>query len=230
MKKLFIGSIVIVSIFATSAQAQMTGSRLGKNAGAEDADKIVEIVVECVAGRRGPFADRVMRALPGSAAESKLLVSNEGDFSICMDDDKQFVTPGSAELRFTPRAFRIALARTLARKELRKIQPADLKNANPWSLASYDVVDTESTGDAMQLGLYQFGDCVVNAQPIDAANLVLAKSGTSEANKATKKLMSALGPCLTEGVELKLTQDLLASAFAEPVYHRARALDMQERK
>lgn len=222
MKARLLTVCAILLVLASTASAQMTGSRIGRNAGAEDASDLVDVMVHCVASRRPNYALEVMRLLPGSQAEHAKINMNTPDLSICMDEDRELAV-GNVELQLTSRTFRTRLARMLAQAELGRIDPSRLAEIPRWSLALYEPSD-RAQGDQIQLGLYEFGDCVIAGQPVQAALLVQSQSGSDEATSALQALIPDLGPCLQDGVQLQLTPDLLVAALAEPIYHRAKAV------
>lgn len=206
--------------------AQMTGSRLGKNATSADAEGVLNVMVRCVGERNPTYAARVMQAMPGSAVEHKAIWGNAGDLGMCMDDrSRRLVIPDNVEMRMTARSFRFGLATVMARESLKGLEPAQLTSAPAWSLATYrGDSEAEARRDMNQLGLYQFGDCVVAAKPAAAAQLVIAGPDSAAGKAAVQAMMPALGPCLNEGTQITLTEATLATAVAEPIYFRARAL------
>ena len=213
-------------VLSTDAYAQATGSRLGRNATAKDANTVAEGMIQCIGGRKPAYAVELMRIIPGSDAERDKLNNNLGDLSICMDDDRNVVIGDNVELKFSPRMFRTSLGRILARAEIDRIDTSKLKEAPAWSLATYDANPKgDNAGDNTLLALFEFGDCVVEEQPEQAANVIRYGAKTDAAKKAIKALVPFLGPCLPQGAELKITPELLGVALAEPIYHRAKALE-----
>lgn len=211
---------------ASPAAAQITGSRLGKSANSKDAKAVFDVMVRCVGERRPAYAIKIMGLMPGSKAEHDAVFRNEGDLGVCMDDPShRVVIPDNVEMTLNARLFRTSLAQVMAREALRGFDPANLPQAPAWSPSLYTAdAGEQSRRDAMQLGLYEFGDCVVAARPLEVAAVVREGVASDAGQAAVKTLLPELGPCLPKGVNLQLTHELLAVALAEPIYHRVRAL------
>lgn len=226
--KAFTGFLAIA--FASASQAQMTGSRLGQNATSDDAEAVLKNMVRCVGERQPEYARQIMVVLPGSKAEQEKFGGNLGDLAMCMEDQRRrLVIPGNVEMRLTARAFRLELAQVLAREALSEIDDAaDLASASAWSPERYNAPNDLASADATQMGLYQFGDCVVAANPVQAAQVVRFGPESAEGGAAIQALIPFLAPCLREGVQLELTPATLGIALAEPIYFRARELAENE--
>ena len=169
----FLATIVIASL-ATPVAAQMTGSRLGKNATTQDAKAVFDNMVRCVGERSPKYAEQVLQQMPGSEAERRKIFGNEGDLGMCMDDQRRrVVLPANAELTMNARMFRTALAKTMARSAVDDIVPEQLAAAPAWTSANY-VPDSSSEGkvDRMQIGLYSMGDCVIAAKPAESISFI----------------------------------------------------------
>lgn len=208
---------------ASPAAAQMTGSRLGKNADAKEAQGVLDVMVRCVGARKPAYATRVMQTMPGSEFERKTIFANVGDLSVCMDDrSRRLIIGDNVEMRMSARSFRLAV---MAKESLRGIDIAALSAAPEWNTALYtgDPGD-EPKRDTMQLGLYQFGDCVVAAKPAEAVTLLTSGPESVAGKAAVQAMVPTLGPCLSQGAQMTLTEATLAMAVAEPLYFRARAI------
>lgn len=216
-------ALVALAMMASPLSAQMTGSRLGQNADSDDALGVFQNMVRCVGERQPRYAYEILRTVPGSESERQEIFGNTGDLAMCLDDkSRRLVIPDNVELRMTPRHFRTTLAQVMARNAVKNIEESALAETSPWSPAVYETGnEPDETVDRVQLGLYQFGDCVLAAKPLEAVALVQADAGSAEASAAVQGLMPALGPCLQEGVELKLTTENLVVALSEPMVHRA---------
>ena len=228
-KKALFAALVTVLVSASPAHSQMTGSRLGKNAGAEDATAVMELMIDCVGKRSPGYARKVMGTMPGSRIERELIFGNEGDLGMCMEDTRrQLVLPNNAELTLSARQFRLGLAKTMARDSVRSIDGASLAEAPAWTSSRYVRDENDAAvQDSLQLSLFYFGDCVVQAAPLASVELLLEGPETDKGKIAIGKLAPHLGPCLTDGAELKLTGEVLVAALAEPIYHRAAALSSE---
>ena len=213
---------LVASVSSIPVAAQMTGSRLGKNAGAEDAKAVLDVMVACAAKRSPTYVRQIMLSLPGSDREHRLLFSNESDLGLCMTDrSNRLVLPSNVELTMTARQFRIGLSKALAEQKLQNEGHDGLKMAPKWGLSLYEG-DVSSTAkqDNTLLALYYFGDCVVASNPADAAAFLLSDAGTTQYSSAWSGLVPSLGPCVPAGAEIKITPDTLSVALAEPIYHR----------
>lgn len=220
--KLKVLGCVAAFLIINPASAQMTGSRLGKNATTHDAKAVFDNMVRCVGERSPKYAHQVMQLLPGSPSEYKKIFGNEGDLGMCMDDqNRRLVLPDGVEMTINARMFRTNLANVMARQELRGVDAAKLAQAPAWSLATYG---SETGGDAMQLALFTIGDCVVAAKPVEAAAFVQNGAKSSKGTAAMKQIIPILGTCVPQGTNLKMTTEMLSVALSEPIYHRARLL------
>lgn len=212
----------MLAMLSEPLTAQMTGSRLGRNATIHDAQGVFENMVRCVGERSPKYAHQVMQLVPGSEAEHKKIFGNEGDLGMCMDDQRRrLVLPDGVELTMNARMFRTRLANVMAKQELKGVDPARLAQAPAWSMATYGEA---ANGDAMQLALFAVGDCVIAAKPVEAAAFVQHGAKSSKGAAALKGLASMLGSCVTQGTTLQMTPEMLSVALSEPVYHRARGL------
>ena len=217
---------LIISSLSAPAAAQMTGSRLGKNATSQDAKAVFDNMVRCVGERSPKYAEQVLQQMPGSEAERRKIFGNEGDLSMCMDDQRRrVVLPANVELTMNARMFRTALARTMARSAIEDVAPDQLATAPAWSSAIY-VADADSEGevDRIQIGLYAMGDCVIAAKPAEAVSFILHGPKNKRGAEALKQIVPILGSCVTQGTQLELTPDTVTVALAEPMYHRMQAL------
>ncbi len=211
------------------ATAQMTGSRLGRNAGIEDGQAVLDIMVDCAASRSPQYVAEIMQSMPGSKREHDLIFSNEGDLGFCMNDRaNRLVLPSNVELTMSARQFRIGLSKALAKRELRGKNPEILRKAPSWVLSIYDNkgAPTDVKQDHTFLALYYFGDCVLGANPSDSAALILWEPETSQYRAAWQGIIPSLGPCVPAGAEFKITPQTLSVALAEPIYHRLTRSEM----
>lgn len=223
--RIIVATALAVAV-ATPAAAQMTGSRLGKNATIHDAKAVFDNMVRCVGERSPKYAHQIMRLAPGSKAEHAKIFGNEGDLGMCMDDQKRrMVLPAGVEMTMNARMFRTNLATVMARNALEDIDASKLAQAAPWSMAIYDLPTGESQRvDTMQVALLEFGDCVVAAKPVEATAFVRHGAKSSKGSAAMKLMLPVLGSCVPQGANLEITPEVLSVALSEPIYHRARSL------
>ena len=199
---------------------------MGKNATSKDAKGVFDIMVRCVGERNPAYARRILEAMPGSDLEHKEIFGNEGDLGMCMDDrSRRLIIGDHVEMTMSARSFRIALAAVMAREALEGVDPSRLSAAPSWISTRYNAdTGADPQRDTMQLGLYQFGDCVVAASPAQAAQLIASGPESAEGKAAVQAMIPSLGPCLQNGAQMKLTEASLAVALAEPLYFRAMAV------
>jgi hypothetical protein len=203
---------------AAPAEAQRTGSRIGRDATASDAGAAMQLVAECLVERRPELVKRLFRTLPGSTEESSMLSRQEGDLGICMEDP-QLVLDGK-QLRFKGRAIRTPLAKALIRKMLPSasaVGPA-APGSDPWFLAPYSALPPKAAVSRQHLNLLDFGHCVATTNWPATRAFLMAAPASAEESTAVKKLVPVLGPCLLEGMTVQLTSSVLRDALAEPVY------------
>lgn len=205
---------------ATLASAQYTGSRIGHTSRAGDtgdAIRALQIVAECVADRRTGVADRMMRVLPGTAEESRLINGQVEDLGMVCMDNREFVMDGR-QLTLPPAMFRrevtIALAKNRApRAPEQSPLPAD---SDPWFMPIYSALPAGARVDRNALVRQDFGHCVVVHEWAGAKALLRSNPESPEEAAAVRQLTPHLGSCLTEGSTMRITPATLREAMAEP--------------
>ncbi len=209
---------VVMLTIAAPAQAQHTGTRLGKNIEKPDIPKAMQIMADCTIKRREPLVRSWFNTLPGSVEEDRIFDRELGDLGLCLDD-RLLVVDGKT-LEVTASMVRGPLALAFARRELRPnpAAPAASKDV-PWFTPKLAVLAENAPVDRVMLGLYDFGHCVAVTDWPNARNLVLSAEGSAEQKEAVSALMPALSPCLQNDIELKLTPANLRRALAEPMVH-----------
>jgi hypothetical protein len=219
-KSLAFGAVAAAALLAVPADAQRTGSRIGRDAKPKDASAAMQLVADCFAARRPEFSARVLDTLPGSLEEGTMLVAEEEDIGgVCMDSD-QLVLDGK-ELRFSARAIRTPLARAMLRRMLGRSPGSSpvAAEAEPWFLARFNALPANSRVSKQHLALLDFGHCVAVQQWAGTRQLLMSQPETSQEKAAVDKLVPVLGGCLGEGMSVKVTPTLLRDALVEPVYH-----------
>jgi hypothetical protein len=207
---------------ATEAAAQRTGSRVGRTAevgNTDDAELALALIARCVAARRPDFVRRWLAILPGTREEFDLINREREDLGLCLDDD-QLVMDGRT-VRFHPRALRrpVALAfveRRLAQAPGAAPLPAD---SEPWFMALAAGIGARTQLDRRALAVQDFGHCVALAAWADTRALFATRANSDAESAAVRRLTPALGPCLTEGVNITITHRNLRLLLAEPFYH-----------
>lgn len=204
--------------FSGAAEAQHTGTRLGKNIETRDLPKAMQVMAECAIRRREPMVRSWLNTLPGSVEEDRLFDKELGDLGLCLDD-RLLVVDGQtivAEARMIRGPFALALAR----RELKaNAAPPTVAKDTPWFTAKLASLTANAAIDRLSLGLQDFGHCVAATDWSNARALVLSAESSPEQKQAMAGLMPSLGPCLSSDVELKLTPANLRTALAEPMVH-----------
>ena len=84
-----------------------------------------------------------------------------------------------------------------------------------------DVGGTGTAERQQYVGLRQFAECVVRADPFSSRAFVLAPVGSAADRSAFVALASRFNPCLTKGVELTFSKTVLAGLIAETLYRQS---------
>lgn len=220
----YLAGFSVLVLAATSVSAQWTGTRLGGNIRKTDSVELMQLTVECIAERNPNYAAKVLETVPGSEAEFRLIRSNEGDISLCMNNSQRAL--GGVEMRFTPEPFRRALAGEMVKLQLaREIDLSQIAAPDPWYLVSLGGLPEGEAADAAYLAYMEFGDCVLLKSPQATIDYLRTEQDSKEEGAEIKKLMPALSPCVAAGQELELSHKALRIALNEPVYHRLRRME-----
>lgn len=217
-RKAAAAAVVFLLGVAAPAEAQHIGTRLGKNVEKADLPKAMQIMAECTIKRREPMVRSWFNTLPGSVEEERIFDKELGDLALCLDD-RLLVVDGRT-IVVEVGMVRAPLALALARRELRSnpAVPAVSKDA-PWFALKLAGLTEDAPVDRLSLGLQDFGHCVAVSDWANARALILSAEGSAEQGQAVTALVPALGPCLQNDVELKLTPANLRRALAEPMVH-----------
>ena len=206
---------------AAPAFGQRVGTRLGRDATAEDASEALDIVAECSFERRPAFARKLLSTLPGSPEESKAFQREVDDLGmVCMDNDR--LVMDGMQLRFKAHLMRWRFALLAIRGEWLKQWPASLpqaKDKDPWFMPALSALPAGAEVNRAVLTLQDFGHCVAVSDWDGTRKFLSASDGSPEEKAAVKQLLPVLGPCLSKDVSLKLTPNTLRTTLAEPVYH-----------
>jgi hypothetical protein len=209
---------VLTLALVSPAEAQRTGTRMGKNAGAPDIPAAMRIMAECTVARRGTMVRSWLDTLPGSVEEDRIFTRNLDDLGLCFDDDMLVVDGKTIVVKVGMVRYPLALA--MARRQLRvnSTVPALAKDS-PWFAPKLVGLDKSAAVDRLALGMQDFGHCVAVSDWAAARALVLSEEGSTEQKAAVAALFPVLGPCLPSDVQIKLTPANLRSAVAEPMVH-----------
>ena len=208
--------------FAAEAQAQRTGTRMGRNATntERDAAAIVVIIANCLAQRRPALVRRWFNLLPGSAEEMALLDSQEGDFGVCINDDQLILGEGRL-LTYSARRLRIPAALAMAQRALSRAPATSPVPAGtePWFVAALNSLPPGATVDRGSLLAQEFGHCLAVTNWAAARELIGARPGSSDETRAFQALTPILGSCLPRGLSLEINPKSLREYLAEPFVH-----------
>lgn len=89
----------------------------------------------------------------------------------------------------------------------------------------------ESDAERMQVGLRQFADCVVRAEPVASRALILSDPADEDESESFAALNPHFRACLSAGAELAFSKPVLRSLIAESLYRlsaAAKAMEMPE--
>lgn len=139
--------------------------------------------------------------------------------SFCLAD-RDLIMEGRS-LRFQPRAARrpVALAvveRTLSQAPAEAPLPPD---PDPWFVAPMAAMSAQTRVDRGSLAVQDFGHCVALRAWADTRALFATEANSPAESAAVRRLTPALGPCLTEGANIRITHRNLRLILAEPFYH-----------
>ena len=207
------------AMVAVPADAQRTGSRIGRSATAKDSGPAMQLVADCLVDRQPEMVRQLFTTLPGSAEERALVLRKTDEMGTCMENDRNLVLDGKF-LRFSARAIRTPLAKALIRKMLPaapRVSPAAV-GSDPWFLAHYNALPPKAEVSRQHLNLLDFGHCVAVKNWADTRAFLVSQPESAEEAAAVRKIVPVLGPCMLEGMTVQLTPSVLRDALAEPVY------------
>lgn len=221
-----LGSLFALALVTEPAAAQRTGSRIGATAqpgNPEHARLAADLLARCIATRRPDLVERWMRLLPGSAEETATVRRERNDLSACLDDDR--LVMDGRELAFNARQMRPRVALAVAKRVVGSApQNSPLApTAEPWFMPQLNALPPGAAVDRTALGVQDFGHCVVVNAWGPARALLAAEPGSPAEGTALAAIRPALGPCLSEGVQIELTPFSLRGFLAEPFLHAVRA-------
>lgn len=199
---------------AGGAAAQPIGSRLGPpgkaavipqgNLSAADTARVTIIDFStCILKRDRKRVLAALALFPSAAAENALskLAADE-----CLSE---------GEARFNSLLFRGALYISLYREQFGRQMPVLPAQSADYRAGALEPLDAVA-GQA--IGLREFGECVVRADPATAHAIVVAKIGSAEETRLFTVLGPLLGPCLNEGLQVKFSKTVISGLLAEILY------------
>jgi hypothetical protein len=221
--RFLLAAFLILSCVAPSgADAQRTGSRMGRNAvnGERDAHTLIAIIGTCLAQRRPGLVQRWFNLLPGSREEAALLDAQEDDMGLCMNDD-QLIVGDDRQLTYTPRRLRVAAALAMVRRNVSDA-PAQSplpRDSDPWFAAQLAALGSGSTIDRGAILGQEFGHCIAVTDWASSRALLAAREGSRDERAAFQALAPILGNCLPQGLQIEADAKGVREFLAEPFYH-----------
>lgn len=222
MRKLFmLGTVVLLLVQTSAAQAQITGSRIGgtavdvpDNLDMKPVDRARYTMVkmgECMVKQNKGRVLNYLRTLPYSEAAAKNAQALLNQDSCLSSGD--ITTPEST--------LRGALYTGLYRQEFKLRGPGDIANAPKIDYASgHSVAQLGATG-LQAIALRNLGDCLVRADPAAAHEMIASEVLSAKQNAAFSRLATKLSGCIGRGVSIKLNRLGLQGLVAENLYRLA---------
>lgn len=211
---------VLLSIVATPASAQKTGTRLDQNRGAvgsisrldpKSAVRATNAFGQCIAQREVKPVRRALELPFASPEQMKILFGTIETYDACLGTSNEFDA-----LTFPPILFAGAAAEWFVRLEQRKIDLTPLAGMTDKALAE--------SAYKPRNGLEDLGLCVVRRNPKNGRNFVTSRVGEVEEKTALNALLPDVGPCVFEGQKVALNAANLRAIIAYALYRAASKL------
>jgi hypothetical protein len=222
-RKLLLAALAAGAL-ASPAYAQMTGSHLGGlrvdvpdylTDPDERARYSLVKMGECMVKENRNRALKYLASFPESKDSYKL--ANQW---LRQDD-----CLSSGDITMQDSDMRAAIFGALYRTEYRLKGPLDVANAKPVDYSQGNAITTLDPMQKQVVAIRQMGDCVVRAQPAAAHLLVVSDVHTDPEAGAYRAIVPALGPCISNGVQIKLTKLSLYGIVAEAIYRLSRSAE-----
>ena len=170
-------------------------------------------IAECVVDNDRPDVRALLKTVPGSPAEAKVMEKLLVFYGGCSDNKR---ATGSFSWRERAEIAEAALSGALDRKGPDIVAAVGQEG---WGLAVPSSSKASIDYDPVNVGVRTLGDCIVRANPQGA--LALARTGRGSAGEmaAVNGLSGNLAACLPAGQTLKLKRQDLRLVVAEPLYH-----------
>ena len=170
-------------------------------------------IAECVVDNDKPDVRALLKTVPGSPAEAKVMEKLLVFYGGCSDNKR---ATGSFSWRERAEIAEAALSGALDRKGPDIVAAVGQEG---WGLAVPSSSKASIDYDPVNVGVRTLGDCIVRANPQGA--LALARTGRGSAGEmaAVNGLSGNLAACLPAGQTLKLKRQDLRLVVAEPLYH-----------
>lgn len=223
MKSLIYATIFgFLAVFAISADAQRTGSRIGKTIPRTQPELVFDAMTNCFLKKHEKFARKLLLSAPGSAEETKIMNSISGALDLCINQpDLVFL---GQQLEFETNRFRRAVATGLLRKHAIQV-PEILPVNDQRKYWTSERLSSFVEYDSVAIEIAQYGQCVVSKNWSMAKALVLSPNGSEAAKRASKELKQPLESCLKPDATLSIDRRLLAHLIGEGMYYQLLAID-----
>jgi len=200
-----IGTILPAALLAAAMISSIpAASALAAPMGREE----VRATAECVVEQSRRQVEDLFRTLPGSEDERRATRKLNTTFFACLGGDRRVPDEAFPGMRA---ALAVAMVVT---------GPATApRGGTPWYRSAAAGKAAYRAYDPRQLGVLEFGTCVMTAAPKDTAALVHADPDSAAERQALDALRPVIGPCMTQGVTIHLNADGLRLVLAEPLYH-----------
>jgi hypothetical protein len=207
-------------VIAMPAMAQQTGTRLDRNRGAvgsvsstDTTSAIIaaNVFAQCVARREGKTMRKALDHPFTSAEQSRAIQRTWKRFEGCLGNAREFDS--------------LALSQILsAGGGAEWFVRSELKNVDLSSLDGMTDEAIEKTAFRPRTLLEDLGLCIVRRSPERARALIGTEPTTAAENAAFKAIVPDIGPCVTQGSELKLNTPNLRAVIAYALYRASSKL------
>ena len=198
----------ILATTALWAGAMISGIPAASALAAPMGREEVRAVADCVAEQSHRQGEDLLCTLPVAEDERRAAHKLNTTFFACLGGDRRVPDQNLPGMRAA-----LAVAMVVAGPA------AAPRGGTPWYRSAAAGKAAYSAYDPHQLGVLEFGTCVMTAAPKDTAALVHAEPGSAAERQALDVLRPVIGPCMTQGVTIHLNADGLRLVLAEPVYH-----------
>lgn len=168
----------------------------------------VRATADCAVEQSGRLVEDLLRTLPGSPDERRAAHKLNTTFFACLGGDRRVPDEDLPGMRAA-----LAVAMVVAGPERTP------RGGEPWYRSAAAGKAAYTAYDPHQLGVLEFGSCIMAAAPKETAALVHADPDSAAERQALDALRPMIGPCMTQGVTIHLNADGLRLVLAEPVYH-----------
>lgn len=206
--------LTLCAVAGTPADAQRTGTRIDRNAGAAEsvsftdsasAIRVANSFGQCIA-RREPKRVKIALALPlYTPQQSRELKKATDHFDPCLGSSTEFDSVVTQGLIFAGNA-----AEWFLRTEYKDAPLGTLKGMDDDTLAK--------SAFAPRNGFEDLGLCVVRRNPEAVQSLILTDPTTEREKAAVQPLIADVGPCVPKGQEIKLNRPNLRALLSYALY------------